>query len=125
MNTDTPGQRFLFRPHERLHTRREFTRAMTEGQRFFALGIRFFYISSALPWSRLGLTVGRRLGRAVRRNRLRRLLREGYRLTRHRLPNSIDVVAMPVPSARLTLDSVRRAFAALAYEVKRKCSEEQ
>ena len=53
MNTNRSGQRFLFRPHERLHTRREFTRAMTEGQRFFALGIRFFYVRSALPWRHL------------------------------------------------------------------------
>jgi ribonuclease P protein component len=37
---------------------------------------------------RLGLTVSRRAGNAVVRNRIRRLLRESFRLLRHDLPAS-------------------------------------
>lgn len=45
--------------------------------------------SAAHP--RLGLTVSRRVGNAVARNRWKRLLRESFRLTQHRLP-ALDLV---------------------------------
>ncbi len=42
---------------------------------------------------RLGLVVGRRVAKtAVRRNRMKRLLREFFRLNKHRLPASQDIL---------------------------------
>ena len=45
--------------------------------------------------NRVGLSVSRKFGGAVRRNRLRRLLREAYRLSRHRLPTGLDLIFIP------------------------------
>jgi ribonuclease P protein component len=42
--------------------------------------------------SRLGLTTGTKLGHAVVRNRLRRQMREIYRLNRDKLVNGRDIV---------------------------------
>jgi len=42
--------------------------------------------------SHLGITVSTKLGKAVRRNRIRRRLREIYRLNEHRLVPGRDVV---------------------------------
>ncbi|MBI4385886.1 MAG: ribonuclease P protein component, partial [Elusimicrobia bacterium] len=47
--------------------------------------------------TRLGLSVSRKLGGAVRRNRIRRLLKEAFRLNRHRLEHGYDLVAYPRP----------------------------
>lgn len=41
---------------------------------------------------RFGVVVGRRLGKAVHRNRAKRLLREAYRLTRPRLAKDCRIV---------------------------------
>ena len=45
--------------------------------------------------SRLGITIGRRAGNAVVRNRVRRLLREVFRLHHDRLPSGLDIVVFP------------------------------
>jgi ribonuclease P protein component len=42
--------------------------------------------------TRLGLTVGRSTGGAVRRNRIKRLLREFFRRSNNRLPPSRDII---------------------------------
>jgi ribonuclease P protein component len=51
-----------------------------------------FGLPNAVGHARLGITVTRKLGGAVRRNRTKRLLREVFRRNRHRLTSALDVV---------------------------------
>ncbi len=45
--------------------------------------------------ARLGVSVSKDHGAAVRRNKIKRLLREAFRLERHALPADFDVVLIP------------------------------
>lgn len=45
--------------------------------------------------TRLGLSVGKRAGNAVRRNRLRRQLREAFRTNKTELPTGVDIICIP------------------------------
>lgn len=49
--------------------------------------------------TRLGLTVSRKIGGAVARNRIKRLLREYFRLSYDQLPQSIDLVIVAKKNA--------------------------
>ena len=45
--------------------------------------------------ARFGLSVSRKLGPAVRRAALKRLLREAFRLSQHELPGNLDLILIP------------------------------
>ncbi|MCL4209372.1 MAG: ribonuclease P protein component [Phycisphaeraceae bacterium] len=72
---------------------------------------------NGLECSRLGLTVSRRVGGAVLRNRIKRLLRESFRLDRHTWPASYDLVIVVRPHHIRTLDDYRAALTAAVASI--------
>jgi ribonuclease P protein component len=50
---------------------------------------------NAVGRPRFGVSVSRKLGNAVRRTSLKRLLREAFRLSQHELPSDLDLILIP------------------------------
>lgn len=72
------------------------------------------------PHSRIGLSVGRKVGPAVRRNRVKRLIREAFRLAQHDLPNGLDFVCVARRSETDTVREYQSSLAALLRRVGKK-----
>jgi ribonuclease P protein component len=97
---DEPGRKGATFPRSvRLLRHSDFERVYKQGRRHFASHLTVFYLRRAeSSGPRVGFTVGKVLGGAVDRNRMKRRLREAVRLHRHGLLASVDVVMNPKKS---------------------------
>jgi len=113
----------------RLLKHSDFERVYKQGRRHFSSHMTVFYLrqtESALPQkgARVGFTVGRVLGGAVERNRIKRRLREAVRLRRSVLlgASAVDVVINPKKSVltvefSVVLEEVGRALDLIAKKM--------
>lgn len=119
-NTNLPGsgKGARFPRSARLLRHADFERVYKQGKRHFAAHMTVFYLRRAeavdqASGIRIGFTVGRALGGAVDRNRMKRRLREAVRLNRPTTSAAVDIVINPKKSLR-TAD-----FADLQNEISR------
>jgi ribonuclease P protein component len=112
------GERFL--PAYRVRLRRDFQRAY--GRRCTAADrlLLVFGCPNGRPHPRLGLSISRRIGSAVVRNRWKRLLREAFRLSRPHLPPGIDLIVVPRAGQEPELSALRQALPRLAARLAQK-----
>lgn len=69
---------------------------------------------NGLAHPRLGLSVSRKVGGAVVRNRWKRLLREAFRQTRLSLPTGVDLVVIPRQAIQPELEMLKQSLPRLA-----------
>jgi ribonuclease P protein component len=114
-----PGKRSKFPRSVRLLRHADFERVYKQGRRHFAAHLTVFYLPHGVNENdaqgvRVGFTVGKVLGGAVVRNRMKRRLREAVRL-HGMIPTAMDVVINPKKSLLTAAfvdvqREIRRAF---------------
>lgn len=88
----SPGRRLAFSRRLRLTATTEFRAVYDSGLRTASGPLIVFARPNGLAHSRIGLSIPRRVGGAVIRNRVRRRLRETFRLRQLELPAGYDLV---------------------------------
>jgi ribonuclease P protein component len=117
----------------RLLRHADFERVYKQGRRHFSASLTVFFLQRqeaqstaakvpVAPGLRIGFTVGRALGGAVHRNRMKRRLREAVRFSRPPAGPNADVVINPKKSLLTTdfavvLNEVRRAFVVIEQKL--------
>jgi ribonuclease P protein component len=79
-------------------------------------------VPNELKHPRLGISIGRVVGVAVKRNRIKRLLRESFRLIQHDLPRGYDLVIAVRPHEPLILAEYQRMLSHLLLKAHAKLS---
>src|SRR5438876_9772601 len=119
MSTAAPRSN-RFRPAEHLRRPSDFRRVY-ERRRSVSDGWLIVYAcENGLPHLRLGLSVSRKVGQATHRNRLRRLYREAFRLTRHAMPGGLDLVLIPRTPQEPPLDELKQSLPRLVNGLARR-----
>lgn len=95
-----PAPTRSFTPAQRLHNKSDFDRVYKDARRFADGLFAVFVRGNGGAQARLGLSIAVRIiGGAVRRNHLKRLIRESFRHHQHELP-AVDIVINARAGAR-------------------------
>jgi ribonuclease P protein component len=93
------GERFSFPKTARVRRRREFLTLQRNGRRRHTEHFVVIRCPTDAPDSRIGITVSSRVGNAVIRNRVKRFVRELFRVHRRSFVPAQDLVVIAKPGA--------------------------
>jgi len=107
-----PGQCKLPR-YERLRRKKDFLSIYEQGRRRRGANFACYVVRREGQGRKFGIAVSRKIGKAVARNRVKRYVREFYRLHRGQIPEDIHLVLVAQPGAsqlnyRQCHDAIRR-----------------
>jgi ribonuclease P protein component len=100
----TSEKRHKFPRTHRLSGKESFAAVYDARQRQTRGPLTIYAKKNDLPHSRMGLSISRRVGTAPKRNRIKRLLRESFRLLQHELPKGFDWIIVVRPHHPLELE---------------------
>ena len=93
------------KPIERIKRNSEFKLVLGKGERVESGNLIFYFAENRLGFSRIGLSLSKKTGNAVKRNRIKRLIREVFRRKKKGFKKGYDIVVMcrkTIPEIKLT-----------------------
>jgi len=111
MNEQRFGSEYRIRRSEDFRRAFRLRCAVSDGR------VTIFGARNDLPHPRLGISISRKVGVAVVRNRWKRLLREAFRQSAGRLPPGIDLVVVPRAGAVPSLSELSGSLLHLAEKL--------
>jgi ribonuclease P protein component len=110
-------RRFTFPKRSRIGGRGTFKTIRDGGMRESRGPITVWAVPNDASQMRLGISIGRHVGTAVRRNRIKRLLRESFRLMQHDIPRGYDVLVGVKPHVPLILAEYQKLLSSMLVRI--------
>lgn len=125
-------KKLSFPKSKRLLTSRQFKAVLNKRLRAADELMILFMAANELEHPRLGISIPRSIKKAVLRNRLKRLIREAFRLVQHQIPQSFDYLVLISAELavsdeekqpkeiikNLSLEQVQNSFLCLAEQIR-------
>lgn len=83
---------FSLKKEERILKRAEFINLNLHGTRYYTENFVVILKQNNSNTTRLGITVSKRFGNSVKRNKIKRLIREFFRLNKQHIPKGYDIM---------------------------------
>lgn len=116
---------FSFKKTERIRKRSDYLRLFKEGKRIHGDCFVVNYLENSLGNTRLGITVSKKVGCAVIRNRIKRLVREYFRLNKARITGAYDMNIVARPGiADFSTQKINQALEQIYSEISKDCNNE-
>ena len=95
----------------RLHNSTDYRNVFDTGKKYHSKSFVFFLSKKQFGPTRLGITVSRKVGGAIKRNRIKRVLREIFRLNYFQLsPNTDIVIIVKKTAVNHNYDQLKQEF---------------
>lgn len=117
MNDEPQTERLKFPRSRRLRSSLDFQRVYALKQRAGDGTILIFAAKNETGITRIGLSVSKKNGNSVVRHRIRRLLKEAYRLEQHQVPEGLDLILIPRPGSDATVEDYRKSIVILSQRL--------
>ena len=88
-------KQYALSPAQRIKKSRDFAKVFEKRLRAGDACLLVYAAENSLGRTRFGLSVSRKVGKAVVRSAVKRLLREAFRLSQRDLPNGLDLILIP------------------------------
>ena len=116
---------FSLEKAERILKRDDFKRLFRCGKKIYGDHFVVYYCRNNLGMWRMGVTVSKRVGRAVIRNRVKRLVRESFRLSKALRDNAYDMnIIARTGAAKLSFQETNQALGNIFREISKDCNYE-
>lgn len=110
-----------FRKRERIGKRDDFARVYagkcSAGDELMVV----YAAANDLPYARIGISVSRKVGIAVRRSYVRRRIREAFRLNKERIPQGVDLICIAKAPAGEKKSDVAASLIRLSTRAAKRC----
>ncbi len=119
-----PKKKNTFPSSLKIQKREEFRIIYLKGERISSESFSLFVLGKGFGKGRLGITVTKRIGKASKRNKVKRIFREIFRKNREKLSEGIDIVVHAKPEVlNKNYWEIEEEFLSLAADISKKNEE--
>lgn len=97
---------FLYRKQNKIKNRKEISGIYKNGQRFDCFGYKIIFTVNKFNYDRFAVLVSRKIGNAVKRNKIKRFFREIFRKNKIDNPPFFDILIQPQSGIKLNNEMV-------------------
>lgn len=85
-------KKFGFKKKERIHFKKEFLDILKNGKKKENAQLKLYYKLNNLKYSRLGIIINKKFGKANERNKAKRIIRELFRTGKYDIKKGYDLI---------------------------------